>query len=236
MTNSFFFNSTFKLIIAAFIFTNFCKAQEWKKTDITEGISIQLPGESRLTNTPEEQITSAQDEHAIYIVSVRPLKPEQASRINESDLPSLFKGVAQGTIDASKGTVVSLNDIVVQNIRALEMEYNVPANNNLPTHRFKRILYIKGSIINIDFWPLTDQLNVITEKKDIYFNSITLNNIESNEDQISLNESEEDNEATTSTKSGSLLGKVNFMLLLIAAIISVILLIKRITSKKKSSS
>ncbi len=156
---------TSKLLITIFLTSNICFAQDWVKTEITDFASIKFPSETELTKTSIENVYTSQDEYAYYIVSVRKLNAQQSSRITKKEIPNLYRGVVLGTMDAANGTVVEMNDITVQETPALELEYNVKSNSNLPTQRFKRILYINQNIITIDFWPLTDQESISNKKK-----------------------------------------------------------------------
>lgn len=227
-------------LLVVFIFTvNIIFAQEWVKTEITDFASINFPVESELTETSREMVYTAEDEFAYYIVSVRKLNEQQSSRITQNDIPNLYQGVVQGTMDATNGEVVSMNDIRVQKLPVLELEYNVITNSNLPNQRFKRIFYINQFIISIDYWPLTNQKNITNEIKAKYFDSFKFNSNEidntSTTDAIVLNDTNGDEIAyNNGYEIGYFIGKIIFYLLLIAIVIGLIVLIRRLVKKKKN--
>lgn len=74
---------TSKLLIAIFLISNVCFAQDWIKTEITDFASIKFPSETELTETPIENVFTSQDEYAYYIVSVRKLNAQQSSKITK---------------------------------------------------------------------------------------------------------------------------------------------------------
>ena len=164
-----------KLLILILFICNLNYAQDWIKTDITDFSSINFPVASELTETPRETVYTSDDEFAFYIVSIRKLTDQQSSRITKEEIPNLYQGFANGAIDAVNGKIISKNEITILGIPALELEYYAPDNPQLPSQRFKRLIYVNQNIISIDFWPLTKEKDVANEKKSKFFNSFLIN-------------------------------------------------------------
>jgi len=217
---------------------NISFSQEWIKTDITDFASIEFPVNSDLIEAQGETVFTAEDEFAYYIVSIRELNTQQSSQITQKDIPNLYQGVAQGTVDAANGEVVSMDEIIVQNIPALELVYNVEATSDLPSKRFKRIIYFNQNIISIDYWPKTNQNNISIEKKKTFFNSFTLNSSNIKKTSIGINahtQNNDDRDANnTADETGFFVGKIFFYFLLFAVLFGIILLIWLLGKKNKN--
>ncbi len=229
---------TNKLLILIFLITNICFAQNWIKTEITDFASINFPGGSELTENPIENLYTYQDEYAFYMVGVRKLNAQQSSLITEQEIPNFYRGVVKGTMNAANGTVVKMNDIVVQEIPALELEYTVISDSNLPAHRFKRILYTNQTMISIEFWPLTEQERILNEKKTEYFNSFTLNankidRTSAKNDILKDAGKENDIVYKSGYAIGYFIGIIISISIIIAVIVGLILFIKHVLKKKK---
>ena len=219
--------------ILLFIFTaNIIYAQDWVKTNLTEFASISFPIESKLIETQKETVYTAEDEFGFYIVSIRKLTDQQSSQITKDDIPNLYQGVAQGVMDASNGEIVSMNEIFIQKIPALELEYNAIANPELPSRRFKRIIYLNQNIVIIDFWPLTNQKDVTNENKIKYFNSFLINSIEIEKNSTLVNQ-ESDN-YNAGYEIGFIIGQIFFYVILLTFLIGIFLLIRYVIRKKKN--
>lgn len=222
---------TNKLLILFIFIVNITNAQDWVKTDITDFASINFPVESELTKNQRETIYSAEDEFAFYIVIVRKLTDQQSSQITQNELTNLYQGVVQGTLDASNAEIISMNEIILQNIPALELELYGPANPNLPSQIFKRIIYVNQHIILIDFWPLTNQKDIANEKKLEYFNSFLINLKEI--ENTSTVQNDTSDKFNSGYETGFFIGQIIFYVLLIAFLIGIFLLIRYLLKKNK---
>ena len=205
-------------------------SQDWVKTEISDFASIDFPVKSELTKTQNKTVFSANDGFAIYIVSLSKLTNSQSAQITKDQILNLYKGVANGAVSAAKAELISSNEITIDNNPALDLEYYTSANPNLPSKRFKRIIYINKTIISIDAWVLTDQKKIFQEKKSQFFNSfsITQNKIES--DVITSDNKEV--KPSTAYQTGFLLGKLIFYLILA---IGLFFIVRKIFFKKKKT-
>lgn len=220
-----------KLFILLVLITNINFAQEWVKTDITEFASIDFPVKSELIESQRETFFNAKDEFAFYIVSIRKLTDQQSSQITKENIPTIYQGVVDGAIAAANAELVSINDIYIQEIPAVELEYNAESNPALPIQRFKRIIYLNQNIISIDFWPLTNQENISNEKKAKYFNSFLIN---SNEvAKTSTLENQNNGIDNKVYETSFLIGQIVFDITLIAFLIGIVLLIRYLIKKNK---
>lgn len=222
---------TNKLFILFIFITNICCAQDWVKTAITDFASINFPVKSELTETTKETVYTAEDEFAFYMVSIRKLTDQQSSQITKEDVPKLYQGVVKGAMDAANGKVVSMNEILIQKNLALELEYNAPANPELPSQRFKRIIYLNQSIVTLDFWPLTNQKDVVNEKKAKYFNSFLINSVET--EKTSIISIQKNDKSNSGFETGFFIGQIIFFVILLAFLIGIIFLIRYLIKKNR---
>lgn len=222
-----------KLFILFILIANISYSQDWIKTDITDFASIDFPVKSELIKTQTETVFNAKDDVAFYVVSIRRLTDQQSSQITEEDIPTIYQGVTDGAIAAANGELVSIEEIYIQKIPAVELEYNTQSNPELPNRRFKRIIYIDQHIINIDFWPLTNQTETTNEKKAKYFNSFLINSIEN----ASIAVNEESDIYRESYNIGMVIGQIFFYIILIGFLIGLFFLIRNLIKKngKKKS-
>ena len=216
--------------VILFFIVNITFAQDWVKTDITQFASINFPVKSKITETQRETVYTAEDKFGFYIASITKLTNQESSQIKKEDIPSIYQGVAQGAIQAANAELVSMEEISIQNTPALELEYSTTANPNLPSQRFKRIIYSNQSLITMDFWPLTNQKNVSDKKKSKYFNSFLINSIEVSKNPMII--SQESDKSSRGYESGLFIGQIIFYVILIAFLIGIFLLIRYLIKKK----
>ena len=222
---------TTKLFVLIVLLANISYAQEWVKTDITEFASIDFPVKSELIESQGETIFNATDEFAFYIVSIKKLTAQHISLITKENIPTLYQGVVNGALAAANAELVSMNEIYIQEVPAVEVEYNAQSNPALPSQRFKRVIYLNQNIISIDFWPLTNQENITNEKKAKYFNSFVINS-----NEIAKNSSIENQNnafANKVSETSFLLGQIFFDITLIAFLIGIVLLIRYLIKKNR---
>jgi len=222
---------TNKLFLLIVLLANISYAQDWVKTDLTEFASIDFPVKSELIETQRETVFNAKDEFAFYIVSIRKLTDQQSSQITNEDIPNIYRGVADGAIASANAELVSLNEIYIQKIPAIELEYNAQFNPDLPSQRFKRIIYLNQTIISIDFWPLTNQNDITNEKKAKYFNSFLINS--NDVDKTSKIISQNIDKSNTDFETGFVIGQIIFYIILIAFLIGIVLLIRYLLKKNR---
>ncbi len=218
-----------RLYLCLLFFGNFTFSQSWVKTDITDFASIQFPIASELTETEMETVFSASDATAVYIVSIRKLTSQQSAQITKDEVPNLYQGVARGAVEAARGEIVSMNEITIDEIPGLELEYQTDANHELPGQRFKRIIYVNRNIISIDFWPLAEQSDLLIENKTKFFNSVSINADETESIGESINA--DNTETSTAYETGFLLGQILFYVLLIAVLLGLFLLVRYLIKK-----
>jgi hypothetical protein len=223
---------THKLFILILFVAPITYAQDWIKTDITDFASINFPVTSELIETQRETVFSAQDEFAFYIVGVRRFTDEQSSRITKEEIPELYEGFVNGTIEAINGEIKSKNRITIQGMPALELEYYAPANPQLPSQRFKRVIYINQMMISIDFWPLTNEVQIINEKKARFFNSFLIQSSEVENTVIASNDTNY-SETDRAFEVGFFVGQLVIYLMLIAFLIGVFLLVRYLIKRNR---
>ncbi|MAZ73279.1 MAG: hypothetical protein CMC70_09035 [Flavobacteriaceae bacterium] len=220
-----------KLIMLLLVTANSIHAQEGIPTNITKFATINFPTESKVIETQRETVYTAEDEFGYYIASTVKFTNQQSSQITKESLQTLYQGVAQGAIDAANAEVVSMDEVFIQDIPALEMEYNAPSNSGMPSKRFKKIIYVDQHIITLDFWPVTSQKNLVNENKTKFFNSFSVNAVET--EQPSTVQNNQENTTDIAYETGFLIGKISFFVVLLVLLAGVILLVRYFIRKNK---
>ena len=228
-------NLKFRLLILLLFFVNICFSQDWITTNISDFTSVKFPSESQLTEANGETVFFAQDEYAYYIASVRKISNYQSTNISKENIQNLYEGFAKGTIEAAGGTITSKKEIEIQNRPALELEYIADSNPNLPSKRFKRIIYINQSLISIDFWLIKTEDKIADERKAKFFNSIEFTSSNLGNSLESKNESNK-NETDSLVKTSFFIGQIIFFLFLVGIIIGIVFLIIYLAKRKKRNS
>uniref|UniRef100_UPI00404AE1C9 zinc ribbon domain-containing protein n=2 Tax=Gelidibacter sp. TaxID=2018083 RepID=UPI00404AE1C9 len=222
-----------KLSITLLFIANLIHSQNWISTEITDFAKIDFPSESQLDESNGEFVFSVVDENAIYMVQSKKLNSQQRPQIKENEISEFYEGVVSGTLNAANAELISSRDLLINGIPAIEIEYLVPSNPNLPSQRFKRIIYVNQHLINIDYWPITEHLDISKANKKQFFDSFTVSsnsNIENNpKSDVDVN----DYEQSSASKLGFFVGQIVFVLFAIGFIVGVIFLILFLLRKKK---
>lgn len=222
---------TYKIFILFVLIANISSGQEWITTNITEFASIDFPVTSELIETQQETVYNTKDEFAFYIVSIRKLTDQQSSQITKEDIPTIYQGVVNGTLESANAELVSINEIYIEEFPAVELEYHAESNQELPSQRFKRIIYLNQYIISIDFWPLTNQTVISDEMKAKYFNSFSIKPNEFSE--TSPIENQNNIIYDTGYNTGLLIGQIVFYVIMIALLLGIVFLILFLVKKNR---
>ncbi len=228
-------NLNTKLFTALLFIVNFAFGQDWITTKITDFATIDFPVESELNESYGETIFSVTDVNAIYVVSLRKLTDQQSQQISKDQIPDLYEGVLRGAIQAANAELISKKNIDVNGILGVEIEYVAPHHPELPSQRFKRIVYINKHIINIDFWPFAKQQDLSNAYKGQFFDSFSFRLDQNIENKEEITENIDDSANSSGFKFGYLIGQIFFILLFIGFLIGLILLIRFLLRRKKKN-
>lgn len=206
-------------------------SQNWITTRIVEFASIDFPVDSEQISNYGEIIFSARDENAVYLVTVKKITDTHSDEIN-GQLSLFYDIVTDGALKAADGKITSQEDVDIDGYRGLEIEYETPFNQNLPSRRFKRILYVKKHLFIIDFWPFSEQETISGEYKSHYFNSfsIDLNETIENESDTTVSNNPT---STFGYQMGYVFGVITSLLLLVGILIGAIFLLRYFSKKRK---
>ncbi len=221
-----------KIILSILLYcvTHVAHSQEWVKTDITDFATIEFPIKSEITENSQELIFMAVDESGYYVVTTREISKQQSAQFIREDISQLYRGIAQGSIAAANATVISMNEIEIQDIKALELEMDATANSNLPSKRFKQILFVEQTIIILDFWPLTSNKALTLKNKERFFSSFILNLDDSEQNSSSSSIANESENPVYETSFQT--GKIIFYIFLFAILFGIVFLIRFLVNRK----
>lgn len=219
-----FMKLTSKLYLLLLFIGNIAFSQSWVTTEVTDFAIIDFPVASELTETGAETVFSASDANAVYGVTIRKLSDQESLQITQDEIPNLYQGFASGAVNAVGGEIVSMNEIIIDEISGLEIEYKTHPDYELPGQRFKRIIYVNQNIISIDFWPLAEDDALMIENRAKFFDSFSINLDEIANIEAPLNSQE--TVASTAYKIGYVVGLIMSFLLFVGLLVGLFFLIR----------
>lgn len=217
------------LIILLALAANVCYSQTWKTIDIAEFARIDFPVLPEISNAPQELIFNISDSSALYMVTVRDLSTRNLN-LTPDQLPEVYRGVIEGTLNRSKGQLLEQRDIEIDGNPGVEILYISNDNPHLPELRSKRVFLVKQHLINIDFWTTEDLKQIAELNKIKYFNSFEIGSKtdESSKAEVPTDQSKAYKQGYN---SGYYIGKFIIPLIFISAILLIVYFIRK--KKKK---
>ena len=225
---------TNKIIAVLFLVSHTVFSQEWIPTNITDVATIDFPVESELIENQGETIWSATDNDAVYLVIVKKLDILQASRLTPDNIPDFYEGVANGILNAANAELITKKNIRVNDFQGLEVEYLATSNPELPALRYNRIFLIDQYMVQINFWPLTDQKSISEEKRKQFFESFSIHSTKNYATPDPSNVAEEaPNALNIGEEMGYRMGQLLAGLTILGLLIGVIFLMRFFIKKQK---
>ena len=214
------------VIILFFSTLNQATAQEGYKQNLANLISINFPSKPEANDTLGQQTFHYSDANATYVVVTIDLSKNKHVELKSSELDEFYKGNVNGVLEASKGKLISEKPFEIDGLKGLDIVYKSSSNPLLPDLRFKRILFLNGVVLAIDFWTLSENELKTKPERDKFFNSIAII-----ADKASLQQGVS---ATgfAAYHIGYVVGSVAAWLVLPGIVLVIILLIKRKRKKK----
>lgn len=202
-------------------------------THLTDFADVTFPTETEITETGNDKVFVSEDSSAMYMVNVRNLSNRNIPSFNKDELLEFYQGVADGAVNSVNGKLISTEKIELANSIAFDIEYTANSNPNLPNRRFKRIFLFKKHLFNIQYWPITNDENIINLNKSKFYNSFSVSSENSSINQISEVDAPLINKESEEYNAGFKIGKLVFYLLIIG--VPIILILFFITRKRKKS-
>lgn len=213
-------------IILFFSTLNQASAQEGYKQNLANLISINFPSKPTAKDTLGQQTFHYADANASYIVFIMDLSKNQSFELKSGDLDEFYKGNVKGVLDAAKGKLISEKSFEIEGFKGLDIAYKSSSNPLLPDLRFKRILFLNGVMLSIDFWTLSANELKTKPERDKFFNSMTIIADKANLQQgISSTES-------AAYHIGYVIGSIAGWLVIPGLVLVIILVIRRRRKKK----
>lgn len=216
------------LFIVLFFFTlNQTSAQEGFKQNLAHLISINFPSKPDASDTLGQQVFHYADADASYLVVAMDLSKKQNFELKSGDLDEFYKGNVKGVLDAAKGKLISEKPFEIEGLKGLDIVYKSSSNPLLPDLRFKRILFLNGIMLSIDFWTLSENELKTKPERDKFFNSITII-----ADKASLQQGTSGVESAA-YDIGFVIGSVAAWLVIPGIVLIIILMVRRKRKKKR---
>lgn len=224
---------TSRLCVALFFIGNFVLGQEWITTDINEFITIEFPVESELVENNGETAFTAKDDYAFYMVSLKNLADKRNQQLKNEELSNFYQGVINGSLGASNGELIYKKEIEINGVSGIEIEYRTPPHAQIPSQRFKRLVYLNKHLVIIDFWPLASQQDLLNDKMNKFFGSLSVSLDINLENEIEDASNTDDSAYSKGYSIGYFIGQIVGVLFFIGILIGIILLIRYFIRRKK---
>ena len=195
---------------------------------MTSFSSIKFPIVPERIDNFQETIFTATDSEGVYIVSLRKM-PGSANNLSKEELPEFYKGVSEGAINATNGKLINKKDININGCKGIEINYVSNSNPQLPSARFKQIIFVNEYLISCDFWAFDEQKEQTKETKEKFFNSLSIIIDNETEKEISNQKGSYDKEYNIGYQIGKIIG----LLVFLGVAIGIIFLIRFLIKKNK---
>lgn len=204
-------------------------AQETFPVKITDLSSIEFPSKCEVNKIDSGTIYSLTNDNGLYIVVDKEISSIQSSKIEDNNLIEFYEGYIDGSLKATNSELISKKEIIVDGIMGVELEISVHQNPNY-INRLRRVFYLKGHIITIEFLS-TNDLNKFS--KSTFFNSFKIkSNISNKNSTINSGENKIESNYNTAYNIGYFIAKIFPIILIFGVGILLFFLYK----KKKSQS
>lgn len=211
----------------------FSLSQATVNLDIDKNISIALPKNYDIKDTAGLRIITALIDNGMILITRTPNKGEVRINIeDEDDLVQSYKGMEEGMLKATKGTLVNAKMMSVRDLKLDQISYRAKFNGE-QQFRSCLLLVIDEFIYTIQIWQL-DLTEATAQKvrdniRDNIFASVHINPKLTHTDQLIGSDEE-----SRSYKIGYFLGELLGYGFVFGAIILIIIFMSR-KAKKKST-
>ena len=149
------------------------KAQKTpNKQSIASFATIQFPAKPTVLDTLGVRSFHYADSLADYMVTVKDVTEIKGFQLKFEDLDEFYRGVKKGTLEASKGQLISQKPFTIAGLKGSELNYSI-SNPNLPNLGFKRMLFVEGLAISIDFITYAEDEQQTKADRESFFNSLS---------------------------------------------------------------
>ena len=134
--------------------------------------AIDFPDQPQTIDTLGQHVHHYSDSSGFYLAGLSDLTKNGAG-FSQNELDSLYSGFIGGTLNTSKGKLVSKKPYHIDGLRGYEIKY-ITSNPNLSNLRFKRILFLNNKMLYVDFWTDKDKDERSKPARERFFNSLKI--------------------------------------------------------------
>jgi len=142
------------------------------KQSIASFATVQFPEKPTVLDTLGVRTFHYADSLADYIVTVKDMTEMKGFQLKFENLDEFYNGITKGTLEASKGTLTSQKPFTIAGLKGSELIYTTP-NPDLPNLGFKRMLFVEGLAISIDFITYSEDEQQTKASRETFFNSLS---------------------------------------------------------------
>jgi hypothetical protein len=148
-------------------------AADWPRQEITKAISFGFPAKARITTAFDQVNYLYSADTCSYLVQTKPYK--EGGKVNDSTtLEAFYNGVAKGIIKGAKATLVHKNDMYVNGLRGIELEYVKGDQFSHPVTVGTRILLVDDLLLVYSFTAPSQSYAAMHSLEEQFLSSITI--------------------------------------------------------------
>lgn len=164
-----------KNILLLLILSKTSFSQTWTTIQLTNFATINVPVNLKKTDTLGTTVYSAGDSSIVYFIQVTDMSKQKGFDSKNPEISKMYKGVVNGTIKSTQGTLVDKREVIIDSLNGIEMKYVSTSNPTLPKNRFKKIVYVGNFLFTYDLWVSQEMEASSKNLMEKYFSSFTIN-------------------------------------------------------------
>lgn len=161
-------------ILSVLLMVAHISAADGPLKDVTKVVAIWFPGVPQVSGRLDQTNYIYQTDSCSYLVQVKPYI-DQGKVHDSATLAAFYDGMSKGMLKGAKGTVLRIDSIEVDKLKAMELEYVRGDEHSLPVTVCSRALLVNGQVIVYSFTAPTQRYERMKAAKDKFISSITFN-------------------------------------------------------------
>lgn len=144
------------------------------RQDLENIATIDFPSKPGVIDTLDKKIFSFYNENDNYRVIVSNYQKNNQFVLKEGKLDEFYNGAINGILKSSKGKLITKKEIVVEGLRAIEVEFTSILNPGFETSGYLRLFYSNKGIITMVFSTPSPVNTSTLEERNKFFDSFQI--------------------------------------------------------------
>ena len=146
--------------------------QKWADVIVDNNLTISLPDNFQITDTLGQRIITAKVGNGLIYIAKTPDTGNFATKIsNESELNKYYQALQKGTVNSSKGELLSSESIDLHKLKLTNFSYKVKIGDEFQIHDCLE-LFLNNNTYLIQLWHSEMMSDELKETRDKLFASL----------------------------------------------------------------